>query len=361
MQTSFCMWHGLTFNGLCRVLRCQPRLAWSYLPRWFSIAAMSVVNSLENVAESAINGRRIRNSSIRHPPLFILGHWRSGTTLLHNLMALDTSFSYLNLYQSMCPGHFLLTEPIVAPLTSWCLPKTRPMDNMPLGWNVPMEDEMAVAVDCCVSPYLMAAFQDRFELYERFLEPERWTDKEMRRWEQSFLTLLKKLQLRDDKPVLLKSPTHTFRIPTLLNLFPEAKFIYLFRDPYAVIRSTLHLRRTMLASNSLEPPHGQTALKDTLELYERCIRRYEQTKQIIPANQLCEMRFEDLELDPLEQTRRVYEELQLSTWDEAFPAIGEHVKSIRGYRKNDYTVDRELKQQVLSRFEWVCELYRYSR
>ena len=106
-------------------------------------------------------------------PLFILGHWRSGTTLLHNLMALDTSFSYLNLYQSMCPGHFLLTEPIVAPLTSWCLPKTRPMDNMPLGWNVPMEDEMAVAVDCCVSPYLMAAFQDRFELYERFLEPER--------------------------------------------------------------------------------------------------------------------------------------------------------------------------------------------
>ena len=360
MQSFFCMWHGLTLPGLGRILRCRPRLAWSYLPRWFSIAAISVVNSIEHAAESSIYRRRIHGSSIRHPPHFILGHWRSGTTLLHNLMSLDTSFSYLNLYQSMCPGHFLLTEPIVAPLTSWCLPKTRPMDNMPLGWKVPMEDEMAIAVDCCVSPYLMAAFQDRFELYERFLDPERWTENETRRWEQSFLTLIKKLQLRHDKPVLLKSPTHTFRIPMLLNLFPDAKFVYLFRNPYDVVRSTLHLRQTMLATNSLEPPHGRTALEDTFELYDRCISRYERTKQTIPPNQLCEIRFEDLETDPLGQTRRVYEELQLPGWDAALPAIGRQVASIRGYRKNQYTEDAGLKQQILDRFRWVFELYGYD-
>lgn len=360
MQSFFCMWHGLTVTGLSRILHCRPQFSWSYLPRWLSIAAMSVVNSIENAAESSIYGRKIRESSIRHPPHFILGHWRSGTTLLHNLMSLDAGFTYLNLYQSMCPGHFLLTEPIAVPLTAWCLPKKRPMDNMPLGWQVPMEDEMAIAVDCCVSPYLMAAFQDRFELYERFLEPERWTEKELHRWEQSFLTLIKKLQFCQDKPVLLKSPTHTFRIPTLLNLFPDAKFVYLFRNPYDVIRSTLHLRRTMLATNSLEPPHGRTALEDTFELYDRCISRYERAKQSIPPDQLCEMRFEDLEIDPIKQTHRVYQELQLSGWDAVLPAIERQVASNRDYRKNQYTEDAALTKQVRDRFGWVFELYGYD-
>jgi hypothetical protein len=36
------------------------------------------------------------------------------------------------------------------------------------------------------------------------------------------------------KPLLIKSPVHTARIPLLLRLFPKAKFIYMHRNPYEV-------------------------------------------------------------------------------------------------------------------------------
>ena len=146
------MWHGLTMGGVLRMLKHRPEFSWSYTPRWVSIAALSVGNSLENAAESLIFGRKIRNTKIEHPPIFILGHWRSGTTLLHNLMTLDPEVTFPNLYQCLYPGHFLLTENVMAPLTSWLLPKTRPMDNIPTSWKAPLEDEMALALDCGISP-----------------------------------------------------------------------------------------------------------------------------------------------------------------------------------------------------------------
>ena len=359
MHSFFCMWHGLTVSGLRRMLSYRPAFAWSYLPRWLSIAGMSVVNSLENSAESIVYGSRIRRTTIHHPPVFILGHWRSGTTLLHNLMALDRNFTYPNLYQCMCPGHFLLTERLVAPLTACCLPRKRPMDNMPLGWEVPMEDEMAVAVDCGVSPYLMAAFQDRPAVYERFLDPEAMTDEERCRWERAFLTLLKKLQIRDDKAILLKSPTHSFRIPTLLKLFPRSKFVYLVRNPYAVLQSTLHLRHTMLAAHSLEPPQGLTSMADTWRLYERCIRRYEETKSQIPAGQLHELRFEQLEAEPVAQVENVYRCLQLPGWDQLRPAVEQQVSSLREYQKNRLSLDAETRREICDRFAWIFQLYGY--
>lgn len=359
-QSFFCMWHGLTVRGVVRMLSYRPAFAWSYLPRWLSIAGMSVLNSLECAAESIVYGSRIRQTSVEHAPVFILGHWRSGTTLLHNLMALDSQLTFPNLYQCMCPGHFLLTEPIVAPLTAFCLPNTRPMDNMPMGWQVPMEDEMAIAVDCGISPYLMAAFQDRRELYERFLDPESMTDEQLRVWERSFLTLLKKLQIRSDKPVLLKSPTHTLRIPLLLKLFPGAKFVYLVRNPYAVLPSTLHLRNTMMVENSLEPPRGTTAREDTFLVYEQCIRTFEQTKSLIPAGQLHTLRFEELEADPLRHVEQVYQSLQLPGWDELRPAVEQQVQALAGYRKNRLTMDDEMKQEIRDRFGWIFERYGYA-
>lgn len=360
MQSFFCMWHGLTPGGMVRMLSYRPEFAWSYLPRWLSIAAMSFTNSLENTGESLVYGRTIQRTTLQHPPVFILGHWRSGTTLLHNLMALDANFTYPNLYQCMCPGHFLLTERLVAPLTAFCLPRTRPMDNLPMGWNVPMEDEMAIAVACGLSPYLMAAFQDRREVYERFLDPDSLPLDERRRWEQAFLTLLKKLQIRDAKAILLKSPTHTFRIPTLLRLFPEAKFVYLVRNPYAVLQSTLHLRRTMMMVNSLEPPRGLTAFEDTCLLYEKCIRRYEETKSQIPAGQLHELRFEELEAEPIACLETIYDRLQLPGWEELRPAVEEQVTSLRAHQKNRLSLDEQTKQGISERFRWIFELYGYS-
>ena len=170
---------------------------------------------------------RIAQPRLAPEPVFILGHWRSGTTLLHNLMTLDSQVTYPNLYECMYPGHFLLTENVMAPLTSWLLPKTRPMDNMATSWKAALEDEIAMAIDCGISPYLMLAFHNRPDVYDRYFDPRDMTDAERSGWKKSLWTLMRKLTILQNKSIVLKSPTHTYRIPTLLEMFPHAKFMIL--------------------------------------------------------------------------------------------------------------------------------------
>src|SRR5687768_18104609 len=58
---------------------------------------------------------------------------------------------------------------------------------------------------------------------------------------------------------ILKSPPHTCRVPTLLRLFPDARFVHIVRDPYAVYPSTLHLWRILAGdrkSTRLNSSHG---------------------------------------------------------------------------------------------------------
>ena len=112
-QGHFCVWHGLTVGNWLRLLASRPPMHLSSLPRLASISALSVLNSWNELVETCLLGGRVSRQKIEHPPIFILGHWRSGTTLLHNLMTLDPQFTYPNLYHVIYPGHFLLTERVV--------------------------------------------------------------------------------------------------------------------------------------------------------------------------------------------------------------------------------------------------------
>ena len=60
--------------------------------------------------EAALYDRRVRAHALAQPPIFVLGHWRSGTTFLQSLLALDPHLTTSNLYQSLFPDVFLLTE-----------------------------------------------------------------------------------------------------------------------------------------------------------------------------------------------------------------------------------------------------------
>lgn len=358
-QGLICMWHGLTLAGLLHLIRLRPRMSLSYLPRWISIALLSVVNSLYCFLERLIFGRRIARTQILHPPVFILGHWRSGTTMLHNLMSLDPQVTFPNLYQCVNPGHFLLTERILAPLTKRFLPETRPMDNVAAGWDEPQEEDIALALDCQISPYLMTAFSDRRDVYERFFDPRDMTESERALWKQSFLRLLQKLTYRKNSSIVTKTPAHTFRITTLLEMFPDARFVYIKRNPYAVYQSTLHLRRTMFTENSFGPPDFSSNEEDTLFFYEKCIRTYEDTKALIPPGRLHEIRFEDLEQDPLGQIQKIYASLSLPGWDQVEPKIQAQVPALKAYKKNAFRMDKETMRRVHTRLKWIFNLYGY--
>jgi hypothetical protein len=358
-QGVFSIWHGLNVSGWRKLKRSGAPLSRKYWFRHATISALSWLNSANEALESLLLGRAVARTQIAEPPLFVLGHWRSGTTLLHNLITLDPQFAFPNLYHTLFPGHFLLTERVVTALTGWLIPKTRPMDNVPAGWQMPQEDEVALLLRTQVSPYLMLAFQGQREKYGRFFDLEQCTTEELNLWIREFLLFIRKLSWLTGKPIVLKSPSHTYRIPLLLDLFPNARFAYIYRDPYAIYSSTVHLRRSVFTENALAEPNFVGSEDDALLSYTDCIRRYEATKHLIPAGQLHELRFEDLEADPLGEMRTLYDRLKLSGWEELESRIRQQMADHAAYRKNRFELDAQTKQMVYDRCRDIFERYGY--
>ena len=60
--------------------------------------------------------RRIQKHVLKEDPIFILGHWRSGTSHLQNLLHQDANFSTMTLYRMLFSDHFIWTESWLNPL-----------------------------------------------------------------------------------------------------------------------------------------------------------------------------------------------------------------------------------------------------
>jgi len=121
---------------------------WSALRKNFPIDSSVWLRALSISIQSLKNSFWVRrelrfeplfkNVTIQ-PPIFILGHWRNGTTHLHNLITRDLRFGYPNGYQVGFPHTFLSTETQAVPAMSFFLPRRRPMDNVEMTFGAPPE------------------------------------------------------------------------------------------------------------------------------------------------------------------------------------------------------------------------------
>lgn len=359
-QSFFTNLCGLTFADWCRVLR-ENRFA--VAPRYWHRAAIltagSVLNSWYCRREERTYGDLLDRVTAP-PPVFILGHWRSGTTLLHHLLALDDRFAYPNLYEVFFPHTFLCTEDDRAGLVASLIPRTRVFDNVTQGLDLPNEDEFATAAASLCSPYLWWAFPRNARRYERYLTFRGVPKDEVDRWKAAFVTFMKKLTIRHNRPLLLKSPPHTGRVALLRDLFPDARFVHVHRDPYTVFRSTRHMNDVLTRSLQFQKP-------DTSDLDEAVIRRYRMMHDAyfdergrVPDGRLHEIAFHDLERDPVGQIRGIYEALGLPGFDEVLPRLEDHVAGLSAYRKNTYAeLPPDLKGRVRSAWRRSFEEWGY--
>jgi omega-hydroxy-beta-dihydromenaquinone-9 sulfotransferase len=338
---------GITFGRWLRVLR-ENHFAVDP-PYWARAAAItfnSIPNTLLAAWENLLYRRKITATKIE-PPLFILGIWRSGTTHLHNLIAQDNRFACPNTYQVMFPQTFLTTESFNARLVGFFIPKKRPMDNVTFGVAEPQEDEFALAALIGGFP-LAWAFPRRAEFYNRYLTLRDTSAKELAEWKAALTWFLQKMTFKYGKPLILKSPGHTCRIRVLLELFPEARFVHIRRNPFDVFRSTVHLMRSGVT------PVWALQRPDFSDLDDRILRQYKEVydaffeeRALIPKGRFHEVGFEELEKDSLGQVRRIYESLGLPAFQIAEPALRGYLASLTGYQKNVFPdLPADLRQRI---------------
>jgi hypothetical protein len=221
------------------------------------------------------------------------------------------------------------------------------MDNVALNATVPFEDEFATC-GTLRSPFLTWVFPRDRDEYRKYLTFRGVPQQEIAEWTAALTLFYRKLTWKYERPLVLKSPPHTGRIRLLLDLFPDARFLHIHRNPYAVFQSTQRQTRVSIATMALQPLVEERHITDmVLERFTLMYEAFFEERSLIPAGRFHELSFEDLEKDPVGELRRSYDALGLSGFDAVQPSLERYVDSQARYRKNTYPdLSPSLRQEV---------------
>jgi hypothetical protein len=355
------IWAGSGFPAWIRLLaRNGFRIHWTVLHVVTYVTIVSLGHTLLRGLQNLVYGRRIANTPIDKPPIFILGHWRTGTTLLHEFLALDERHVGPSTYECMEPNHFLLTEGLVSRWMPFFSLSVRPMDNMAAGFDRPQEDEFALCNLGLPSPYLTVAFPNNPPQYEEYLDLEGIPPRALARWKRVFRRFLQELTYKHHKRLVLKSPTHSCRVKTLLELFPDARFVHIVRDPYVVFPSTVNLWKSLYITFGLQRPTFQGLEEHVYKTFNRVYDKIEEGKGLIDFDRFYELRYEDLVGDPVGQMATLYDHLGLGGFEQVLPKLQAHVANNAGYKTNRYQLGDEQRAEITRRWGSVIRLYGYE-
>ncbi len=353
-------WHGMsmgTWLGLLATRQC--RLTPRSMITAATITPVSAFNSLAGMYQNARYGRQVHRQILAAPPLFVLGHWRSGTTLLHELLIRDPEHTFPNMFECMLPQHHLVTQRWMAPITSWLLPSKRPMDNMPIGWDKPQEDEFALCNLGLPSPYLCWAFPHNGPVHSEYLDLRQVPKRQRRRWQALLKLFVKSLAVSRNRRIVLKSPPHTARVRWLLDIFPNAKFVHISRDPLRLFPSTVRLWKSLADVQGLQPDLPEydwleeEVLKNLVVMYDA----YREDRELIPSGNLHEMRYEDLIADPKAEISRLYDELNLGDYGRIEPGVNQYLEENADYRTNRFELPGDIESIVRDRWAIYFDMF----
>ena len=356
MKLSFL--YGAHTGTLLRLLWQQKfRIGLRYLPSFVVHLFVSLFHTIVGLPERL---RTYATDPIR--PIFLLGHWRCGTTHLHNLMTRDGIYHSPNTFDVAFPHMLLYSEKWLAPLLDLIGPGVRPQDNMAMLMSSVNEEEMAMACLGAPTPYLAIHFPRDSERYHSHLSFQRASKQDLDRWKRTYKAYVRKLVAKygNSHPLMLKSPANTARIPLLLEMYPDARFIHIHRHPYETIRSTIHLYDKWFDMVHFQSLQALRKVRDekVLEAYEETYRRWLEDKSLIPAGRLVEVCFEDLKKEPVKLVEQLYQRLGDGEMDRE--VLQEYLDSIANYQQNQYdALSSEMIQQINQRMGFVFDALDY--
>ena len=331
-----------------------------YVPRALVTTGISAINTVVSLPERLLVPWLVRHKKVPDP-IAIVGLHRSGTTHLHNLLALDPQFIAPRSYQVINPTGFLLSSWLFVPLMWWFVPWKRPMDPMAFSLFAPQEEEPAITCSSRLSPYWgMILPQDT--RYERYLFSDRFEPAERAAWKAKLLLFLRKLCLFSNARPLLKNPCNTGRIDMLLELFPRAKFVHIHRNPYHVYLSYLYAAREGMSRYQLQEAHisrqDEDRLLDFYVAIEECF--YRNAAQL-PADQVVDIRYEQLDRDPIAQIEHIYRQLGMTITATYRARIEDYLRSIAHYQKSTFTaIPEDRDREVHAKLAPLCKQWGYE-
>jgi len=352
---------GGTFLNWIRLLRENDGIESKYMLRVIYVTFMTVLFSPVRLIQKVIFGKKIQNTEIRADPVFIIGHYRSGTTFLLNLMTQDRQWGFISTTQALLPDMFLLGKPI-RNIFNLFLHEKRPMDNILVSPESPEEPEHAIGNLSPYSFYHGFCFPKRMMAYfNKYVLFQNVTSKEINTWKDVYRSILKAATYASKgKRLIIKNPPDTARLKTILEMFPHAKFIFLYRNPYVMFPSIKNFYSAYIKDWQFQDVDDAEFCENIFSIYEKMMDNYQLDKKLIPDGNLIEIKFEEFEKRPIELLEHIYKTLNIAGFEEAKASFLAYADSQKKYQKNKYSLTAEQVKQITDRWKMDIERWNYT-
>jgi omega-hydroxy-beta-dihydromenaquinone-9 sulfotransferase len=351
---------GITLKHLFRLLR-KNKISWQpkYLVRVFFLFQSACWSSLFALIDQSRFKKSLDAIEEIPAPIFIIGHWRTGTTLVHKLMSLDPNLSAPTLFQVAIPDGCLSSYKFYRPIMKFMVSEHRPMDMVKMGIDEPQEDEYALFRMTEFSPLEQLIFPQSpgyfLKKFNSFLpEGDR---KDI--WDNAILLFYKKLFFLSGKTIVSKNPFNSLRIAELRKNFPGARFIHIYRHPFKVIPSTINMFDIVQNQNCLNANGAKPTITEVSEVFDKIMTMIRQGLSTLPEESYYEIKFEDFESDPIQSLKSLYQSLKLEFSDEFGEKVRVYLKEIKDYKKNEFPLTQEEKNTISNILEYQMKYFHY--
>ena len=251
-------------------------------------------------------------------------------------------------------------------IQSGVLAEARPMDNMEYKLDLPMEDVFALNLISTHSIIHLIAFPQNFEHYLQESFIDELPEKSQKEWEKATRYVLNKMSLRNKgKQLMLKSPDHTCHVEKLMEMYPDAKYVNIHRDPYVTIMSTINMFKKQMELIQLneEPDDLEILLEDAIvdlfrHIYSKLFALLD--SGAFKEGAIVDVPYDELSAKPEETLKMIYDELELDGFEEALPYFREHIASVNSYVKNKFELQPRLRDKINDKLGFYFERYSYE-
>ncbi|QFU76830.1 sulfotransferase [Halioglobus maricola] len=270
-------------------------------------------------------------------PIFILGMPRTGTTSLHELVALDPQFRVPMSWEVAHPFPppelaSYNSDPRIAEVDAELAQIDRLLPNFkhmhPMGAQLPQECVGLFAYDFAS---MMFDVQFRLDQYQQWLLQEDMTEvfHNHRRW-------LQLLQWKCPADTwVLKSPQYLWNIEDMLKEYPDARIIQTHRDPVRVAMSIGSLTATLrgLGSNKVELAEVTREYADLLH-YGVGKTMSARERGLLGKERVYDVQFKDFRQDPLATVEKMYAQFDYQLSPAVSERMGEFLAAGSGEKRH---------------------------
>ena len=309
--------------------------------------------------------KRIEQHSLTKDPVFVLGFYRSGTSFLHEFLSQDDRFGYHTNFQMILPDIMLGSEKVLVPfLNTICriFNLQDPVHRIQMSFRYPGEEDGAMTTSLNPRGSALGWFFPKvmMEQFHKYVLFENIQESEMEGWKEDFIFLLKKVSLASKgKQLILKSPPHTARIKMLLSLFPNAKFIFIHRNPYDVYASNKRFWKVTNRIYALGSTRSVDFNNIILDTYAKIMQQYLLEKDLIPEGNLIEVPYQEFIKRPMEYMENIYETLQLNDFSYCKPIMQKYIEGQKTFIRLKHELPPEERLMVTQKLEPFLRHWNY--